>query len=154
MKTNISRTNSTSSECIFQVEWLAKKFMKEVNSFKIYLLYDKSKVRSNSLHSFIESFLWAFFVVVYFPWIGFRTVHYSDLINWRLCHFIPHVIITSRSAEMRRLKMTILSKNYCNSYDMFILLIFKGFLARSRMHISSSHSETTIISLYHVTLNL
>ena len=57
---------------------------------------------------------------------------------------------------MRRLKMTILSKNYCNSYDMFILLIFKGFLARqlSRMHISSGHSETTIISVYHVTLNL
>lgn len=127
MKTNISRTNSTSSECIFQVEWLAKKFMKEVNSFKIYLLYDKSKVRSNSLHSFIESFLWAFFVVVYFPWIGFRTVHYSDLINWRLCHFIPHVIITSRSAEMRRLKMPILSKKYNNVYDIFIMLINLSF---------------------------
>ena len=124
--------------------WMArKKIMKEVNSFKIYLLYDKSKVRSNSLHSFIESFLWAFFVFVYFPWIGFRTVHYSDLINWRLCHFIPHVIITSRSAEMWRLKMTILSKNYCNSYDMFILLIFKGFFSKTTILVVCISAQVT-----------
>ena len=55
----------------FKLNGSQKKLMKEVNTFKIYLLYDKRKVRSNSLHSFIESFLWAFFCRCLFPldWI-------------------------------------------------------------------------------------